>query len=72
MCVGSKGVNPMKRLQAGRLDGALTDYTKNKITFALVRYSHKNEGMLLAPSATLPSVRCCVLAHILWQTTQHV
>lgn len=36
MCVGSKGVNPMKRLQGGRLDGALTDYTKNKITFAMV------------------------------------
>nr|BAU68121.1 mitochondrial ATP synthase gamma subunit [Ulva compressa] len=34
MCVGSKGINPMKRLQGHRLDGALTDYTKNKITFA--------------------------------------
>lgn len=37
MCVGSKGINPMKRLQGDRLDGALTDYTKNKITFATVR-----------------------------------
>lgn len=47
MCVGSKGVNPMKRLQGGRLDGALTDYTKNKITFALVRYLHeKGDAML--------------------------
>eukprot|EP00892_Ulva_mutabilis_P010457 jgi/Ulvmu1/7784/UM004_0013.1 len=35
MCIGSKGINPMKRLQPGRVDGALTDYTKNTITFAL-------------------------------------
>ena len=51
MCVGSKGINPMKRLQGGRLDGALTDYTKNKITFAMVcPHSHLTDQH--TPTAT--------------------
>jgi hypothetical protein len=36
MCVGSKGANPIKRLSPERIDGILADYSKNKITFALV------------------------------------
>lgn len=37
MCVGSKGANPIKRINPDRLDGVLADYSKNAITFALVR-----------------------------------
>ena len=36
MCVGSKGANPIKRQLPNSLDGVLADYSKNKITFALV------------------------------------
>lgn len=36
MCVGSKGSNPIKRIAPERIDGILADYSKNKITFALV------------------------------------
>jgi F0F1-type ATP synthase gamma subunit len=45
MCVGSKGVNPVKRANAPLLDGVAADYSKNTITFALVRCS----GFLCPP-----------------------
>lgn len=37
MPVGSKGVLAMRRTQGDKLEGALSDYSKNTITFALVR-----------------------------------
>jgi hypothetical protein len=49
MCVGSKGSNPIKRTMPERIDGILADYSKNKITFALVRVS-THVSMCVCPS----------------------
>ena len=35
--VGSKGATPMRRNRPGQLEGIISDYSKNTITFALVR-----------------------------------
>jgi hypothetical protein len=37
VCVGSKGANPMKRLQGEKIEVVMQDYSKNAITFAMVR-----------------------------------
>ena len=39
MPVGSKGATPLRRMQAEKIETIVSDYSKNTITFALVRGS---------------------------------